>query len=89
MAGNVEGGLKASKKNKKLYGKNFYQTIGQKGGRNGSRGKGFSSILIGADGLTGRERARIAGARGGSVSSRAKKTHESDPNLVKRALGGE
>lgn len=33
MAGTTEGGSKAAKKNKKLYGKDFYRIIGAKGGK--------------------------------------------------------
>lgn len=35
--------------------------------------KGFGNPNIGQDGLTGRERARIAGAKGGRVSRRTKR----------------
>ena len=84
-SGTKIGGTKAAKRNKKLYGKDFYKIIGAKGGKLGKTG-GFASQLKGADGLTGRERARLAGAKGGKVSSRAKFV-PSDPNLVKRALG--
>lgn len=87
MAGTVEGGLKAGKKNKKLYGKDFYRVIGQKGGRLGRTG-GFASYKVGADGLTGRERAHLAGTKGGRISSRAKQPQKSDPNLIKKIFGG-
>lgn len=46
-----------------------YQEMGRKGGTK-SRGGGFASDKVGPDGLTGKERARIAGARGGSLSRR-------------------
>lgn len=69
MAGTTAGGLKASKRNKKLYGRNFYKVIGAKGGKRGRTG-GFASSKIGADGLTGRERARVAGIKGGRTSRR-------------------
>lgn len=42
-------------------------SIGAKGGKI-SRGGGFKSEKIGADGLTGYERARIAGRKGGQAS---------------------
>ena len=41
------------------------------GGRKGRTG-GFASEKIGADGLTGRQRARVAGAAGGTRSRRHK-----------------
>lgn len=49
------------------------QEIGSKGGMNGY-GKGykggFASDAVGEDGMTGRERAKVAGALGGRKSSR-------------------
>lgn len=62
MAGNKAGGIKACVTNKKLRGEDFYSRIGKKGGKNGHTG-GFSSDKIGADGLTGRERARMYGLK--------------------------
>lgn len=62
MAGTKAGGKKAAKRNKQLYGKNFYAEIGAKGGRNGTTG-GFAA---------NRELARIAGAKGGRISRRSK-----------------
>ena len=60
MAGNRAGGVKAAKMNKQLYGDDFYKKIGSKGGRNGHIG-GFSLNPA---------RARVAGAKGGRMSSR-------------------
>lgn len=62
MAGTVEGGIKAAKKNKELHGDDFYKRIGAKGGRNGNTG-GFASNP---------ELARIAGSKGGKISRRTK-----------------
>ena len=63
MAGTKAGGLKAAQKNlqKDPY---FYAKIGAKGGRNGHTG-GFAANP---------ELARIAGAKGGRISRRTKKT---------------
>lgn len=51
----------------------FFRTIGRKGGING-RGVGytggFASHKVGEDGMTGYERARIVGSRGGKRSKR-------------------
>lgn len=69
MGGTVEGGKKAAATNKKKYGNGFYARIGKKGGHNGHTG-GFASEKVGEDGLTGRERAKLVGSIGGSVSSR-------------------
>ncbi len=69
MAGTHEGGQRARETNRKKYGRDFYAEIGRKGGRNGRTG-GFASEAIGRDGLTGSERAKIAGAKGGHKSRR-------------------
>lgn len=68
MAGTREGGLKARARNL-AKDPNFYKKIGAKGGRNGKTG-GFASDMVGEDGLTGRQRAKIAGAKGGKISRR-------------------
>lgn len=71
MAGTKVGGRKAASTNKTKYGSDFYASIGAKGGRKSKTG-GFASDKKGTDGLTGRERARIAGSRGGRISRRTK-----------------
>jgi hypothetical protein len=65
MSGVREGGLKAAKTNKEKYGEDFYKNIGRMGGQK-SKGGGFASNDIGEDGLTGLERAKVAGSKGGS-----------------------
>ena len=60
MAGNKVGGAKAAATNKAKHGANFYARIGAMGGKKGRTG-GFAA---------NRELARIAGAKGGSVSRR-------------------
>ena len=72
MAGNKEGGLKAVAENKKRYGEDFYACIGALGGKRGSTG-GFASQKVGSDGLTGRERASLAGKIGGQISRKPRK----------------
>ena len=64
MAGTRKGGQAAAKKNKELYGKDFYARIGAEGGKKGRTG-GFAA---------NRELARIAGAKGGRISRRSKAT---------------
>lgn len=60
MAGTKIGGLKAAKTNKEKYGDNFYNGIGQKGGRaEHTKPRGFAANPA---------LARIAGAKGGSIS---------------------
>jgi uncharacterized protein len=72
MSGSQIGGQKASKTNRKIYGEDFYKQIGALGGRRGRTG-GFASDKVGEDGLTGRERAAVVGAKGGRIGKRTKK----------------
>ncbi|SIS12027.1 hypothetical protein SAMN05445060_2794 [Williamsia sterculiae] len=71
MSGTSLGGQRAAVTNKKRHGADFYKCIGARGGRNGSTG-GFASTVIGKDGLTGSERARLVGAKGGRIGRRGK-----------------
>jgi len=64
MAGTKLGGKAAAKTNKTKYGPDFYAKIGSRGGKNGHTGGFFKN----------RDLAKIAGARGGRVSRRTKKT---------------
>lgn len=69
MSGTVSGGKKAAKKNIELHGNNFYKEIGRKGGKRSTTG-GFASQKVGKDGLTGLQRAKLAGAKGGRNGKR-------------------
>lgn len=69
MVGTREGGKKAALTNMRKYGNEFYRQNGRKGGLNGHTG-GFASEKIGSDGLTGAQRARLVGAKGGRISRR-------------------
>lgn len=71
MAGTKAGGKKAAKTNRKKYGAEFYRNIGRMGGKNGHTG-GFASEKVGKDGLTGWQRASVAGIKGGKKSKRGK-----------------
>lgn len=71
MSGTIEGGKKASATNKEKHGSDFYKRIGQIGGKKSTTG-GFASIKVGLDGLTGLDRAKIAGRKGGLKSRRGK-----------------
>lgn len=64
MAGTKAGGQKAAATNMARHGKDFYKNIGAIGGRNGTTG-GFAANP---------ELARIAGAKGGRISRRRKRT---------------
>ena len=68
MAGTKIGGAKAKAKNLERD-PDFYKKIGARGGRNSTTG-GFASEKIGKDGLTGQERASVAGYKGGVISRR-------------------
>lgn len=60
MSGSTAGGLKAREKIYEKYGKDWYATIGRKGGQNGNTG-GFAANP---------KLAIIAGRKGGKTSSR-------------------
>ncbi len=68
MSGTKAGGLKTAATNMSRE-PDFYRRIGRKGGQNGHTG-GFASDKVGADGLTGHQRSRVAGAKGGHISRR-------------------
>lgn len=62
MSGSKAGGLKARNKIYEKYGKDWYATIGRKGGQNGNTG-GFAANP---------KLAVIAGRKGGKISKRGK-----------------
>lgn len=64
MSGTFEGGKKAARTNRERYGDDYYTLLGAKGGESSNTG-GFASENAGVDGLTGRERAILAGRAGG------------------------
>jgi hypothetical protein len=64
MAGTIAGGKAAASTNKAKYGSDFYAKIGSIGGRKGHTGGFYAN----------RELARLAGAKGGRISRRTKKT---------------
>lgn len=64
MAGTKKGGQAAAQTNKAKYGSDFYAKIGAKGGTKGHTGGFYAN----------RELARKAGAVGGRISRRTKKT---------------
>lgn len=75
MPGNKIGGMKAAATNKERYGSDWYAKIGRLGGSALVENKGFGSQKVGSDGLTGAERARKAGAKGGAKSKRGPAKH--------------
>ena len=60
MSGTVKGGKRAAATNKAKHGADFYKRLGHLGGtaKRVAPG-GFGSSVVGKDGLTGLERARI------------------------------
>ena len=64
MAGTKMGGQAAASTNKAKYGADFYAKIGAMGGKKGRTGGFYAN----------RELARVAGAKGGRISRRSKKT---------------
>lgn len=84
MSGNKIGGLKVAQTNKRKYGEDYYVNIGRIGGK-ASKNGGFGSSKIGKDGLTGKERARLAGAVGGLKSKRkATRSIEDERKIVSK-----
>lgn len=72
MPNTKEGGKKAQQTLLQKLGsaeavREYYKNIGAMGGKK-SRGGGFASNKVGADGLTGAERARLAGSKGGKAT---------------------
>lgn len=64
MAGTRAGGKKAAQTNIKRHGKDFYKRIGAMGGANGTTGGFAANPAL----------ARTAGAKGGRISRRTKKS---------------
>ena len=64
MAGTKSGGKAAASTNKSKYGADFYAKIGAMGGKKGRTGGFYAN----------RELARVAGAKGGRISRRSKKS---------------
>lgn len=69
MSGTTQSCKKAVKVIKRRHGEDFYKRIGSIGGKSSNTG-GFASQKVGKDGLTGAERAKLAGAKGGRKSKR-------------------
>ena len=94
MVGNRIGGRKAAKTNKERYGEDFFRNLGRLGGTKG-RGAGytggFASPTIGADGMTGAERARVCGAIGGRKSRRNREKDDIDKaaEILEQENGGD
>lgn len=65
MAGTLDGGKAAANTNKRKYGKDFYIKLGAMGGRVNHPETRYFHV--------NREAARIAGAKGGSISRRGRK----------------
>lgn len=63
MVGTRNGGQRAAKKNKELYGNDFYRIIGSKGGQQKpNRPRGFAAMP--------KEKVVAAGRKGGRISRR-------------------
>lgn len=75
MSGTKAGGVKAAKTNLERHGADFYKRIGHKGGQNGHTGGFAANPAL----------ARIAGAKGGSISRRGPAKN----NLFRRGNEGE
>lgn len=63
MSGTIQGGRLAATTNKKLYGKDFYHTIGAKGGKTPTKKpKGFAAM--------DKEKLKLVSKKGGTNSKR-------------------
>lgn len=80
MSGTVSGGKLAAQKVLSRD-PDFYKKIGSKGGKNSTTG-GFASDKQGDDGLTGRQRAKIAGAKGGMMRHKTKVYNKQSEYLI-------
>ncbi len=69
MAGTKAGAIKARKTIIEKYGRDHWASIGQVGGQNSVSG-GFASHVTGKDGLTGVQRSKVVGFKGGKISKR-------------------
>lgn len=69
MSGTAEGGRRAAARTKELYGDDHHSRVGSIGGKKSSNG-GFASQKVGKDGLTGIQRAKLLGSKGGGISKR-------------------
>lgn len=88
ISGTRAGGIKARQRNIEKYGPDFYKRIGRKGGSNGKGENytgGFASNKVGEDGLTGRQRAVLAGAIGGHTSRRGPAKKDLEEEIGKAA----
>lgn len=74
MAGTTIGGKAAAKTNKERYGADFYGKIGSIGGKKGTTG-GFHSAVCNCEYTRGvHKKAMCAGAKGGRISRRTKRS---------------
>lgn len=89
MSGTREGALKTAATNKLRHGEDYYSRIGKKGGSRSTPTGGFGCPNVGVDCLTGRERASIAGAKGGAKSKRteAKRWYEKNRVFIEDMIG--
>jgi hypothetical protein len=71
VAGTISGGKLAAQTNMDEYDYDFFKRIGSMRGSKG-RTDSFASDKVGPDGPTGRQRARIVGAKGGRIRQRLK-----------------
>lgn len=86
MSGTTQSCKKAVKTIKRRHGEDFYKRIGSMGGKSSITG-GFASDKIGKDGLTGLERAKLAGAKGGRKSKRKPKNNDrKEKNMTNKEL---
>ena len=70
MAGTTEGGRKSAATIRSKYGKDFYKKLSVMGGKVTGIEKGYASLKVDKNGLTGPQRAKIYGSVAGQISHR-------------------
>lgn len=84
MSGTPEGARKRIEKLKELHGPDYFKVQTSHAGKHTKRG-GFASEKVGKDGLTGRQRAKIAGRKGGQNTPG---NFKNDPERASRVAKG-
>lgn len=73
MAGTTEGGHKSAATILSKYGKDYYKKLSIMGGKVTGIEKGYASLKVDKNGLTGPQRAKIYGSVAGQISRRKPK----------------
>ena len=86
MSGSREGQLRGARTRRIKYGEDHFRKQCQKAGRTPTTG-GFKDKKVGKDGLTGRERASIAGRKGGTMTQKLRYKSNFEKIIIKTTRG--